>query len=317
MRITAANLYDLARGAKPAIVDGIVAAQQIIADAGFLAEANLRNQFFAQVCHESGYFTRTVESLYYTDAARIRQVWPSRFPTNGDAQPYVRNERKLANKVYNGRLGNAVGSDDGYLFRGSNLLQHTGRDAHRWVTGATGVDAERDPDAFRANIAAGVKAAVRWWQARPNLMAAARAGKTTTATQIINGGQNGIADRIRLVERASRVAWGEEGATPAAASTMLRRGSKGPDVLRYQQRLKAHGFYVDGLLDSDFGPGMENAVRAAQEDFGLVADGVIGPATKAALDAAPATTIHPPKPPAPEPEAPRRGWCDRPLRPFF
>lgn len=66
------------------------------------------------------------ENLNYTSAARIRQVWPARFPTVASAQPYVRQPQKLANKVYGGRLGN-VRSNDGWLYRGDGLVQLTGK----------------------------------------------------------------------------------------------------------------------------------------------------------------------------------------------
>lgn len=67
------------------------------------------------------------ENLSYT-AERIREVWPKRFATLAAAKPYARNPQALANKVYNGRLGNKAGSDDGWLFRGGGWPQLTGRE---------------------------------------------------------------------------------------------------------------------------------------------------------------------------------------------
>lgn len=62
----------------------------------------------------------------------------------------------------------------------------------------------------------------------------------------------------------------------------LKNGSTGDDVKRLQQALKDKGFY-NGTVDGAFGPGTDAAVRAFQSAKGLGADGVAGPATKAAL----------------------------------
>jgi len=65
---------------------------------------------------------------------------------------------------------------------------------------------------------------------------------------------------------------------------ILQRGSKGPDVLALQQRLKDLGFDPNGV-DGNFGPGTETAVRAFQQAKGLGVDGKVGPNTSAALQA--------------------------------
>lgn len=70
-------------------------------------------------------------------------------------------------------------------------------------------------------------------------------------------------------------------APQAAGGPLLKRGAKGPDVRRLQERLNAHGAGVG--VDGDFGPGTEQAVRQFQQAQGLDADGAVGPRTWAAL----------------------------------
>ena len=68
------------------------------------------------------------------------------------------------------------------------------------------------------------------------------------------------------------------------ADPILRRGSKGPDVVRLQQQLAASGFDPGGA-DGSFGAKTEAAVRAFQTARGLSVDGIVGPKTWAALAA--------------------------------
>jgi peptidoglycan L-alanyl-D-glutamate endopeptidase CwlK len=64
--------------------------------------------------------------------------------------------------------------------------------------------------------------------------------------------------------------------------SVLKIGSSGPEVAALQAALARHGFDPDGA-DGSFGPGTESAVKAFQSQAGLVADGVVGPQTAAAL----------------------------------
>lgn len=84
--------------------------------------------FIAQLAHESMEFKAKVENLNYS-AEAILKTWPKRFKTIEEAQPFARNPQALANKVYNGRMGNAPDSDDGWNFRGSGFIQMTGKEA--------------------------------------------------------------------------------------------------------------------------------------------------------------------------------------------
>jgi hypothetical protein len=71
---------------------------------------------------------------------------------------------------------------------------------------------------------------------------------------------------------------------PAPADDSLRRGDDGPAVLELQQRLSDLGYWL-GTPDGSFGLLTVQAVYALQGAAGLERDGVVGPATLAALDA--------------------------------
>lgn len=80
-------------------------------------------------------------------------------------------------------------------------------------------------------------------------------------------------------------------AAPAAANPQqpaavglptLREGMEGPAVAQLQERLKALGF-LQGSIDGVFGTRTQAAVQAAQQNFKLEPDGVVGPATWSAL----------------------------------
>lgn len=70
---------------------------------------------------------------------------------------------------------------------------------------------------------------------------------------------------------------------------MLRRGDSGDAVRALQSALAEAGFRP-GMLDGDFGPATEAAVVAFQRSRGLLADGIAGPRTLAALRDEPAPT---------------------------
>jgi len=66
---------------------------------------------------------------------------------------------------------------------------------------------------------------------------------------------------------------------------ILKQGSSGPAVKDLQQKLKGLGFDPKGV-DGKFGPGTLAAVMAFQKSKGLQSDGMVGPATMAALQSA-------------------------------
>ena len=63
-----------------------------------------------------------------------------------------------------------------------------------------------------------------------------------------------------------------------ASFPVLQEGMRGIAVQGLQERLKAKGFLKDGI-DGIFGPATLAAVKAAQTEYKLKADGVVGPET--------------------------------------
>ena len=72
-------------------------------------------------------------------------MFPSRFPDLASAQPFADNERAFGNKVYNGRMHNQPGTDDGFNFRGRGPLQLTGRDSYEAMGASIWLDLVNNP----------------------------------------------------------------------------------------------------------------------------------------------------------------------------
>lgn len=129
----------------PGLRAGIIASAPAALARHGLTTPLLVAHVMAQISHECGAGHDVVENLNYT-ASRMMQVWPSRFPSVARAAPYAHNPRALANKVYNGRMGNAAGSDDGWNFRGRGAAQTTGREGYARLAKATGLDVVAHPE---------------------------------------------------------------------------------------------------------------------------------------------------------------------------
>lgn len=180
------------------LVDGVIAtARTVLANHRLNTPLRLAH-FLAQISHESGGGTITRESLDYTHAARIREVWPARFSNIDAAEPYVRSPEKLANKVYQGRMGNTQ-PGDGYRFSGRGLLQITGRDSYREIGTLTGLDLINDPDlAFSPDHALEVAAAEF---VHLGCLPFCDNDDLREVTERVNGGQEGAADRAIWLKR--------------------------------------------------------------------------------------------------------------------
>ena len=232
--------------------------------------------FLAQGSEETGGGCVVEECLYYT-SERLLEVWPRYFPTIASTLPFAGNPHALANHVYNGHMGNRVGTDDGWNFRGRGFIQLTGRNGFQIVGAAAKLDLvdhpelATDPDHF-------LEVAAAYWKIDDANKFADR-GDFVGETRLINGGLLNL--ETREAWRAKwRAALGADRAPPTPpAGFAFGSGRWLQDALNRAGASPA--LDVDGVL----GGATKAAVLACQKANGLIADGRAGPQTNAALQA--------------------------------
>lgn len=185
-----------------------------------ILETELRWCHFAgTVWAETGDFKYLRESLYYTTVGALRNAWPSRFnPMSvSEAKTYLRNARKLAAKVYNGRMGNRLGSSDGYDYRGGGWIQVTGRAAVEQYCKTLGIAA--GPTTLDDPVVTLQFAILEWsekncnkWADENEIVKVAKAINTGSADSNIK--PNGMNNREDGFARAWKL-WGEYDADAA------------------------------------------------------------------------------------------------------
>lgn len=156
--------------------------------------------FLGQCSQESGGFRDMEEDLSYS-AARLCEVWPTRFPTLEAAEACALQPEALANRVYSNRMGNGdEASGDGWMFRGRGLIQITGRAAYQRFAEAMGMTLDQAVE--HAATQAGAADSAAWYWSVNELNAPANAWSIDLITRKINGGMAGAAERTRLCEAA-------------------------------------------------------------------------------------------------------------------
>jgi putative chitinase len=232
---------------------------------------NRMAMFFAQCGHESLNFRVLEENLNYS-AKGLNAVFPKYFQRAGrDATLFARNPRAIANVVYANRMGNGDShSDDGWLFRGKGAIQLTGRNNTTAFANAIGRSVERTLEYLFTKEGA-LEAACWFWKANGlNDLS----DDIKKATRKINGGTIGIADRTHHYHRALEILGGTYTMKPSPI--LLKVGSTGDRVKQIQEKL---GEDADGI----FGLVTKQAVEKWQAANGLIADGIVGPKTFAAM----------------------------------
>lgn len=204
-----------------------------------------------------------------------------------ESDNYVTTREYADGLQYEGRadLGNTQ-PGDGKRFPGAGIIQQTGRFNYTWlgpvVSAAIGytVDFIKNPELAQDPVIS-LYAACEYWK-KHNLNAAADRDDIMGITKAINGGSNGLKNRIRFTAKAKSVLAGmEAGGLGTVEHGVVYRGCTGDAVAGLQRCLRAAGYQV--AVDGDFGPGTEVALFAFQKSKGLIPDGIAGPATWAAL----------------------------------
>lgn len=164
--------------------------------------------FLGQCAVESAYFTVLKENLNYS-AQGLVNTWPTRFRTKEFAAAYARQPRKIANKVYSGRMGNGdEASGDGWKYAGKGYKQLTGKYNYERFFKATGIDVVSNPDLLLEVENALISA--MWFWAEGNstgksLNRYAERKDDRGATKVINGGALGLDKRIEYREKFAKV----------------------------------------------------------------------------------------------------------------
>ena len=165
--------------------------------------ANRGAHLLGQAAHESGNFMISEENLNYR-ASTMCRVWPSRFKSEAEAEPYARNPEKLANKVYSGRMGNgSEASGDGWKYAGKGFIQLTGKDNTRAFAEHIGRDSlVDDPSPIADELA--MDSAIFFFE-KNGLFAMADKGVTDSIiksiTKRVNGGYHGLEDRMEKTKK--------------------------------------------------------------------------------------------------------------------
>jgi len=164
--------------------------------------------FFAQCEHETGHFRSFTENLNYS-ASGLRATWPNRFnePTSIE---YMRNPQRIANKVYADRMGNGdEASGDGWLFRGRGAIQLTGRfNYQKFSVYVDDHEVMKNPDIvaekYAFNSAMFFFRQAKIWDICDEGIDEDVIKRVTKA---INGGYNGLSDRIERTKKYAGYRW--------------------------------------------------------------------------------------------------------------
>jgi putative chitinase len=153
--------------------------------------------FLSQCGHESGGFKLVTENLNYGSKGLLT-IFKKYFPTQAKALQYERKPEKIANLVYANRIGNGPeASGDGYRYRGRGYIQLTGKVNYQEFGKAINENIASTPDKVATHYPL---LSAAWFFHKNGIHKIADKGNTelvvTLVTKRVNGGTNGLADRL-------------------------------------------------------------------------------------------------------------------------
>jgi putative chitinase len=221
--------------------------------------------FVAQSGHESNDFNVIQENLNYSESGLLKTF--SKYFTKATAKQYARKPEMIANHVYDdanrtNKLGNTE-SGDGWRFRGRGLIQLTGRWNYNKFGVSVGKTAE-EVAAYMETKRGAMESALWFWKVN-NLNRFADADDIQGMSRAVNGGDNGMDDRVARYSKNKSILVGSSKLpsepTPVnpqiTDSVTMQRGSRGDVVRKVQQALNLS---PDGI----YGITTEAAVRSWQ-----------------------------------------------------
>ena len=207
------NMFSLIKGVKVlstsklqgVVPDNVLGQVDTIADKfGISSDLRLAH-FLSQCSHESGNFKVVKENLNYSVDGLLK-IFP-RFFDDATAHAYAMQPQKIASKVYAGRMGNGPeSSGNGWAYCGRGYIQLTGKANYTLFSSFIGEDCVASPDLIATKYPL---ASAAYFFNSNKLWSICDLGKdsatVTLVTKRVNGGINGLDDRLRLFNLYSSI----------------------------------------------------------------------------------------------------------------
>lgn len=167
-----------------------------------ITDPTQRAAIYSQAQHESDNFKRLTESFKYKREGLLK-VW-SKYFNESTVDSYVRQDAKIASRVYGNRMGNSTEeSQEGWMYRGRGFIQLTGKENYLKVSRDFNKDFVSYPDAAADPETAADIATWYFTKGRNGRGYRGNYGDVTSVTYYVNGGTNGLADRSTKYAAAS------------------------------------------------------------------------------------------------------------------